>query len=589
MSYIKGFATSDIHKGFIFKEPKLCKVYQDLNTITEEKDKNYYMEAVSLNNIYRRSVIYKKDNLIVSFNGNIYDSAFYERKVYENEAALFYELFTKHGTKCFNNINGDYAVCIYDINKYETYLARSPFGVIPLFYMISDKMCVWASDLGFIIDENNPKECITDNSLRKYVNEYIYWRFHGRCYYTPYENVKKVMPGFWVKINRYQKEKVKEFWKPSSYKIKEKNVGHKFLDLFLQSIRNNISYDYNKKITINLSGGVDSSCITCAIKYLKDIGDNIPEVMLHNYVYLGAGDEKQYTESVVNLTDFPIRYFDRKNNNIMFNIKEPLKKTLLPEETIMYASNDTDNELKVFEINSYISGSGSDQIFTNHLSFLSKYIKKGRFIYLYRLLGRYSKEYNTSKSSMFFYYCVKPLFVKKQEFRSKISSYYTKDHMKNHYRKYKAYSARKMYSDPSVQTDYEYLLYMDQWSDSGPCFFDVKYPFLNKELVEFCFSLPGEIKLHKKVLRESMKNYIPDIIYNRNNKGSNSDNFFEGARNNWDQIERVINYVYLEELNILKKGSIKDLLTKFKLGVMYDIHENLRLIVLEFWLHSIFD
>jgi asparagine synthase (glutamine-hydrolysing) len=51
---------------------------------------------------------------------------------------------------------------------------------------------------------------------------------------------------------------------------------------------------------------------------------------------------------------------------------------------------------------------------------------------------------------------------------------------------------------------------------------EVRLPFLSHELVEFVFSIPDNLIYRegktKYILREAMKNVLPDSVYNRTNK-----------------------------------------------------------------------
>jgi asparagine synthase (glutamine-hydrolysing) len=51
---------------------------------------------------------------------------------------------------------------------------------------------------------------------------------------------------------------------------------------------------------------------------------------------------------------------------------------------------------------------------------------------------------------------------------------------------------------------------------------ETRVPFLDHNLVEFCLKLPSEYKIHngwtKRVLRESVKDILPEAIYRRHDK-----------------------------------------------------------------------
>jgi len=48
---------------------------------------------------------------------------------------------------------------------------------------------------------------------------------------------------------------------------------------------------------------------------------------------------------------------------------------------------------------------------------------------------------------------------------------------------------------------------------------EVRVPFLDHEWVEFAASLPSEFRLNKAILRETLKDTLPDAILSRRKKG----------------------------------------------------------------------
>jgi asparagine synthase (glutamine-hydrolysing) len=81
-------------------------------------------------------------------------------------------------------------------------------------------------------------------------------------------------------------------------------------------------------------------------------------------------------------------------------------------------------------------------------------------------------------------------------------------------------------------------------------------PFLNHELVQFIFSLPGNYKIRygrtKWLLRKSMENKIPAPILNRTDKTG-----FEPPQQQWMQDERLQEYMREAMRRLVKNGVLR--------------------------------
>jgi asparagine synthase (glutamine-hydrolysing) len=112
---------------------------------------------------------------------------------------------------------------------------------------------------------------------------------------------------------------------------------------------------------------------------------------------------------------------------------------------------------------------------------------------------------------------------------------------------------------------------------------DIKFPFMDRRLIEFCLSIPSSQKLKngvsRSILRRSLKNMIPDSIYNRHSKSDLSPFSRIEICNLSD--ERIMKSV----LNIpfLDANFIKNSLLKNKSKNMMEIYQ---IIIFDAWLRK---
>lgn len=105
----------------------------------------------------------------------------------------------------------------------------------------------------------------------------------------------------------------------------------------------------------------------------------------------------------------------------------------------------------------------------------------------------------------------------------------------------------------------ELLSYADRNSMSHGI--EVRLPFLNHELVEFIFSLPGKFKIHegytKWILREAMKEELPAAIIRRTDKIG-----FEPPQQHWMQQPALQDHIRDARQQLVTAGILKKTVLK---------------------------
>src|SRR5690606_20866549 len=144
----------------------------------------------------------------IVFNGEIFN--FPElRKELENGGVAFrsrcdtevlLQLYIRDGEKCLNRLNGFFAFCIYDKTEQTLFLARDRFGIKPLLYLFDEDKFLFSSEMKSMIQYGIEKT-IDYSSLYTYLQlNYI------PAPDTIFTNVKKLMPGHFLKVARQKLE-----------------------------------------------------------------------------------------------------------------------------------------------------------------------------------------------------------------------------------------------------------------------------------------------------------------------------------------------------------------------------------------------
>jgi asparagine synthase (glutamine-hydrolysing) len=166
------------------------------------------------------------------------------------------------GTECFKMLVGDWALSIWNPVEKELVLARDYIGVRRLFYYPAPKRLMWCSTLTpLMLYGDRFKLC--DAYLAGYLS------VMPDPHLTPYQEILSVPPGSFVRVTR-KGVTIQDFWRfDASAKTRCKNDAEyeeHFRVLFQQAVRCRLRSNF--PILADLSGGLDSSSIVCMVDHI---------------------------------------------------------------------------------------------------------------------------------------------------------------------------------------------------------------------------------------------------------------------------------------------------------------------------------
>lgn len=231
-------------------------------------------------------------NFTITFNGEIYNY----KELKSELSSLGYQFFTQSDTEVLlaawvewgesslHKLVGMFSFAIFDRKKYTVTLIRDAFGIKPLFYSNHENGFCFASEIQAVMLLNDRKAVI--NNQR--VFDYLIYAIQDVGDETFIKDIKHVQPSHLVTIslNGSLPPVVKKWWDPS---IKEntaitfKEAADKLREFFLDSVRLHLRSDV--PVGIALSGGIDSSAIACATRYLE------PNMNIHTFSFIPEGSK----------------------------------------------------------------------------------------------------------------------------------------------------------------------------------------------------------------------------------------------------------------------------------------------------------
>ena len=205
------------------------------------------------------------DRVWLVFNGEIYNHASLREgleqrgHVYASrtDSETILHLYEERGLDFVHDIEGDYAIALWDADRERLVLARDRAGVKPLYFYHQNGRFIFASEI---------KAILKHPSLTAEVNEealYHYLTFVTTpAPQTLFRGIQKLPAGHLLIVNRGGDTQVKQYWDalPSqapAANVTERDHEENILRLLRDSIRKRMMADV--PFGVFLSGGVDSS------------------------------------------------------------------------------------------------------------------------------------------------------------------------------------------------------------------------------------------------------------------------------------------------------------------------------------------
>lgn len=459
--------------------------------------------------------------------------------------------FQEYWNKIHDLLNWMWAFCISDFQKNELIFSRDRFWIKPLYYFIDDsKNIIFSSEIKAILEYSWYQKEINEDMIISYL---VYNKdFHLSN--TFFKNIFKLENAHYAVFNLESKDFLKyRYWDLKILENSLKNTTFeerkiKIKEAFLNSIKlHNIS---DVEVWSCLSWWIDSSSVVCWVNELSKWQKNI-KTFSAVFVW-DKVDESKYIDIVnknVNSTSYKV-------SPTWDELLKDLKDLIYIQEE-PFNSTSIYNQYRVMKLvnNSWIKvtldGQWWDEIFWWYNTFYSFYIlhylKRFQFIKLFNLLIWMKKYYSPSifKSIllplMYVVYIVIPDFLK-INLSKKRFWLLNKDYLKyNKIDKNKVWlSLYKWYYFEQLELIQSLLRYADK--NSMRWGVESRVPFLEKWLVELSAILPFEDKINKglpkHILRESMKNILPEEIKNRYDKM-----WFETPEDKWLKSESMKKYM----------------------------------------------
>ncbi|BBH54054.1 asparagine synthase (glutamine-hydrolyzing) [Fluviispira sanaruensis] len=491
-----------------------------------------------------------RDNrYFIIFNGEIYNYLELRNELEKighqfyshTDTEVLLNAFIQWGKECLNKLTGMFAFCVFDSQDKKIFLARDFFGIKPLYFSFNKEFFVFSSEINPLFEMEKIKKDINSDVL----SEFLKFGSTDISEKTLYQNIIQLPSAHYLDIdisdaNYYQKLSPIKYWhinKIDPIEIDFNDAKKRVRELFLENIMLHMRSDVS--IGAALSGGIDSSAIVMAMRYLN------PKSDLHTFSFISE-DELTSEEKWVDIIGDAAKTNMHKISPSSFDLAEELDILIHSQElpfgsASIFAQRKVMNMAQQNGIKVMLDGQGADEIFAGYNPYstarIASLIKQFHFLSASRFKRKLISLPNRRTSwaqvceylipiQMKFLIPTLRLLAGKKTFPEWLNRKWFLErnvHIQSSFNKsHSKYVLRDELIQTMTKTSLPNLLrYEDR--NSMACSIESRVPFLTHELAEFVFSLPEKYLINeqgttKYIFREAMRGIVPHQILERKDK-----------------------------------------------------------------------
>ena len=210
--------------------------------------------------------IHSEDKTLwIVYNGEVFNYVEL-RQALEQKGHRFYttsdtevvlHLYEEEGPDCLAQLNGQFAMAIWNVKKRELFLARDRFGIRPLYYTIANKTLIFGSEIKSIFMNENVTREIDPVAM-----DQIFTFWTTLTPRTVFKDIHELPPGHYLKTSS-GRVTIKKYWdiplhgREEQSDLAPQEVCRRVRELLQDAVRIRLRADV--PVGCYLSGGLDSS------------------------------------------------------------------------------------------------------------------------------------------------------------------------------------------------------------------------------------------------------------------------------------------------------------------------------------------
>ena len=548
-------------------------------------------------------LINENNSIVLICNGEIFNYREPRNKMEEKghvfrtncDVEVVLHLYEEYGTEFLNMLNGQFGFAIYDKTRQRIMCARDQVGIAPFYYTVTNGMFIFASEIKSILQHPYVERKVDLVGLDQIMN------FPGIA--TPrtlFDNIQGIQPGHFLLVDAEHGIVDNEYWDliyPKESEEPEELEESYYIEHLDELLTKAVKARLNADVPVGfyLSGGIDSSLIA---GYIHKVSGYVER---NSY----SVDFEERTLSEGKYQRLMAKKVNSIHHEIQFDVNEiakRIKKAIYHSETALKESYNTaslalseaahNDNIKVI-----LTGEGADELFGGYVGY--------RFDQL-------RSQQNTALSDEF----LRERSIRKELWGNE-DFLYEKNHDEYSRQVRKLYSkeVNAVYDEfccfhhPLVNkerlanvnvfnrrsyVDFKLRMGDHLLTDHGDRMalansVETRYPFLDREVIEFAVKMPYSMKVRnfkeKYVVKKVAESIVPKEIINRPKFAFVAPGSADLLKSGNEYFQDLLSYERIkrqgffnpDEVERLKKLYMSD---GFRLNVPYD--NDMLIIVLTF-------
>lgn len=462
---------------------------------------------------------------------------------------LLLAAYEELGERLFAHLNGDFAFALFDARQRKLYLVRDPMGVRPLYYHRAGDTFLFASEVKAFLD--HPKFDARPND-RDLADLLLATSPLQNRYLTCFEGVEAVSPSHFVRVSPASIES-RQYWDfDVGRRIRYRSIeeyAEEFRERFFAAVCRRLRSAW--PVAIQVSGGLDSSGILCAIEYIRrSTPSALPPTPAFTFQGIAGtpSDEIRYVEAIerkygisVHRVPSSIGIFTGSRDSVrafeeqLYHIESPYPNDLVTMDTSLRRA------VRAQGARVLLSGHWGDQ-FLFAQDYLVDLIHRFRWIRAFSHLQEYPRWFTDASPDAY-----------RQRFRLDLIKYHAPQSLLPLLRKarkalgglnrdcpwygdrLRELARRSDYRPPRARSQFatvhavgmyaearaRYHVLNLEWNDKMAALYGAEagFPYMDRDLLAFLMNAPGEVLtwrgVPKGLLRIALRDAMPEEVGQR--------------------------------------------------------------------------
>ncbi len=246
---------------------------------------------------------------------------------------LILHSYAARGTRCVEQLRGDFSFAIWDAQNKQLFCARDHFGIKPFYYAQLGEFFLFSNTLNCL--RLHPEISAELNAAA--IGDFLLFGLNCNNATTSFRDIQRLPPAHWVTFSPAGLQ-IKRYWAPPTYGCIRYAKPEQYVEDFQRLLETAVMDRLRtERVGILLSGGLDSSAVAAVAKGLSTKGFDATKIRGYTHVFqsLIPDREGDYAREVGEFLRVPLKFMADDNTHLFegwddpeFSLPEPVEDPL---------------------------------------------------------------------------------------------------------------------------------------------------------------------------------------------------------------------------------------------------------------------